>query len=131
RVKEVALGWPLPEGITDEQLEKMLYPPIQSLTKNSDKQDKTIEWADIHNELKRKGVTLMLLWREYNEQHPQGIGYSQFCQLYRKWSIHLDVWMRQTHKAGEKLFVDYAGQTIPVVYDNQTGELKEAQIFVA
>lgn len=131
RAKKANLIWPLPDNLTDEQLEKSLYPSSQKVVKNADKQPGIIKWPDIHQELKRKGVTLMLLWREYKEQHPQGLGYSQFCLLYRQWSQHLDVWMRQPHKAGEKLFVDYAGQTMPVVHNNETGEIKDAQIFVA
>ncbi len=131
RVKKAALSWPLPNDITDEQLETILYPPIKSNVGNSDKQSQPIEWTDIHQELKRKGVTLMILWHEYKEQYPQGLGYSQFCKRYREWSERLDVWMRQVHKAGEKLFVDYAGQTMPVIHNNETGEIKDAQIFVA
>lgn len=131
RAKKANLSWPLSNDLTDEQLEKSLYPSSQKVVKNADKQPGIIKWDDIHKELKRKGVTLMLLWGEYKEQHPQGLGYSQFCNLYRGWSKHLDVWMRQPHKAGEKLFVDYAGHTMPVVHNNETGEIKDAQIFVA
>jgi transposase len=79
--------------------------------------------------LKRKGVTLSLLWVEYRQAHPDGYGYSQFCQNYRAWAKRLKPSMRQTHRAGEKLFVDYAGQTVPVV-EPQTGEIRQAQIFV-
>jgi transposase len=131
RAQKANLGWPLPDDLTDEQLEKNLYPSSQKVIKNPDKQPEIIKWEDIHQELKRKSVTLMLLWHEYKNQHPQGLGYSQFCNLYRQWAKHLDVWMRQIHKAGEKMFVDYAGQTMPVVYDNETGEIKDAQVFVA
>ncbi len=84
----------------------------------------------VHQELKRKGVTLFLLWQEYREAHPEGYQYSWFCDHYRAWQGKLDVVMRQDHRAGEKLFVDYAGQTMPVV-DRDTGEIREAQIFVA
>ena len=88
------------------------------------------DWAEIHKELKRKGVTLFLLWQEYKEVHPAGYQYSRFCDLYRAWAGTVDLPMRQNHKAGEKLFVDYAGQTMPVV-DPKSGEIREAQIFVA
>jgi transposase len=72
----------------------------------------------------------MLLWQEYKEIHPHGYQYSQFCHRYRQWAAKIDPVMRQEHRAGEKLFVDYAGQTIPV-YDLHTNQMREAQIFVA
>ena len=81
-------------------------------------------------ELKRKGVTLFLLWEEYKSTHPNGFQYSWFCQHYRAYAGKLDLVMRQTHRAGETMFVNYAGQTVPVV-NRDTGELREAQIFVA
>jgi transposase len=84
----------------------------------------------VHRELRRKGVTLALLWEEYQAVHPDGLQYSWFCDRYRAWAARLDVVMRQEHRAGEKLFVDYAGQTVPVI-DRATGEVREAQIFVA
>ena len=87
-------------------------------------------WPALHRELKKKGVTLSLLWEEYRAVHPEGYGYSRFCDLYRAWKRQLKPTMRQTHLAGEKLFVDYAGATIEVI-DPQTGEVREAQIFVA
>ena len=87
-------------------------------------------WPVIHHELKRKGVTLFLLWQEYREQCPLGYQYSWFCDRYRQWLGKLDLVMRQDHRAGEKLFVDYAGQTVPIV-DPHTGEIHDAQIFVA
>lgn len=128
RAKEVGLSWPLSCELTDEQLEIRLYPPVQKI---DNEQRGEIDWAYIHKELRRKHVTLMLLWNEYKAQYPQGIKYSQFCNLYREWCNTLDVWMRQPHKAGERLFVDYAGQTVPVVVNHQTGEVGEAEIFVA
>ena len=89
------------------------------------------QWSEIHQELHRKGVTLMLLWQEYKEQHPRtGYQYSQFANRYRDWLGTLDVVMRQSHTAGEKLFVDYAGQTVDIV-ERETGEIHAAQIFVA
>lgn len=128
RSKAANLEWPLPTDLSDEQLELSLYPPAQKITLE---QRGVIDCAYIHKELKRKHVTLRLLWNEYKEQYPQGIRYSQFCDTYRQWCATLDVWMRQPHKAGERLFVDYAGQTMPVVTDPSTGEMGEAQIFVA
>ena len=83
-----------------------------------------------HAERRHKNVTLALLWHEYKAEHPEGLQYSQFCERYRAWRQRLDVVMRQTHRAGEKLFVDYAGQSVSVV-ERTTGELRKAQIFVA
>ena len=88
------------------------------------------DWATVHHELKRKGVTLFLLWQEYKAATPDGLQYSWFCQAYRAWASKLDLVMRQTHRAGEKLFVDYAGQSIPIV-NRHSGEVHEAVIFVA
>jgi transposase len=79
--------------------------------------------------MRRPGVTLMLLWQEYRANHPQGFAYSWFCEHYRAWVGRLDLVMRQEHRAGEKLFVDYAGPTVPII-DRDTGELRPASIFV-
>ena len=126
RAHQAGLRWPLPEGLSDSELERLLF----SSSSISAAKRPLPDWSEVHQELKRKGVTLFLLWQEYKATFPQGYQYSQFCDLYRNWRGTLDVCMRQDHKAGEKLFVDYCGQTIPVV-DPATGELKEAQIFVA
>ncbi|KAI3479615.1 hypothetical protein L1887_58342 [Cichorium endivia] len=88
------------------------------------------DWSWAHAELRCPGVTLALLWQEYRLAHPQGFQYSWFCEHYRLWAAKVDVVMRQEHRAGEKLFVDYAGQTAPII-DRQTGEIRQAQIFVA
>lgn len=120
------LGWPLPPWLDDSRLEQLLFPPppppdlIRPLP----------DWVELHLELRKKGVTLALLWEEYKAINPEGYQYSQFCELYRRWRGKLSLWMRQDHKAGEKLFVDYAGQTVGVA-DPHTGEVREAQIFVA
>lgn len=128
RFTDSKLGWPLPEEVDDEALEHKLYPPAQKITPIERGE---IDWVVVHQELRRKNVTLMLLWNEYREQHPQGLRYSQFCNLYHIWGNRLNVWMRQIHKAGEKLFVDYAGMTMPIMVDVDTGEIHKAQIFVA
>ncbi|MCP4549306.1 MAG: IS21 family transposase [bacterium] len=121
------LSWPLPEGLSDGELEALLFPPPVS----ADNAPRPLpDWKALHKELKRKGVTLFLLWEEYKAVHPEGYEYSRFCDLYRQWAGKLPVWMRQEHKAGEKLFVDYAGMTMPVT-NQQTGEVRQAQIFVA
>jgi transposase len=126
RAKAAGLSWPLPEGMTREELGTRMYPEKGSAARQIPPPD----WQKIHKELNRKGVTLSLLWIEYRQEHPDGYGYSQFCQHYRTWKQHLNPIMRQKHKAGQKLYVDYAGQTMAIV-DAQTGEIQEAQIFVA
>jgi transposase len=90
----------------------------------------TLDIAPARVSTRRKSVTLTLLWHEYKAAHPEGFQYSWFCDQYRAWSARLDVVMRQAHRAGEKLFVDYAGQTVEVV-DRHSGEIRTAQIFVA
>lgn len=121
------LSWPLPEGLSAEQLDELLFPQRAPASGRSIPPP---DWAAVHKELRRKSVTLSLLWVEYRQEHPEGYGYSQFCQHYRQWARQLKPMMRQKHRAGEKLFIDYAGQTVPVVAP-QTGEIRAAQIFVA
>ncbi len=125
RAKFTQLSWPLPEELDDDALEQLLYPPNKRL---SVIERGEVDWAYIHKEYKRKGVTLQLLWLEYKENNPQGYRYAQFCNLYRDYIGQFDLWMRQTHKAGDKLFIDYAGFTITV--NSKDGQF-EAQIFVA
>lgn len=88
------------------------------------------DFKAIHSELKKKGVTLKLLWQEYQEAYPEVYQYSQFCELYRRWKQKLRVTLRQTHLAGDKLFVDYAGQTVEIK-NPKTGKARSCQIFVA
>lgn len=120
------------EQLDDVQLSDLLFP-----TPDSEGKDRASQrfcepdFAYIHSELKRKGVTRFLLWEEYKAAHPEnGYSYTQFCFRYREWRKSLNLTMRQTHRAGEKMFVDYAGQTIPII-NAATGEVKEAQVFVA
>jgi transposase len=127
RAAEAGLSWPIPAALDEAALERRLFPPPPVLP---GRERGIPDWSVIHTERQRKGVTLFLLWQEYRELHPQGYQYSWFCEHYRSWQRQLDVVMRQDHRAGEKLFVDYAGQTVPVV-DRQTGEIRQAQIFVA
>jgi transposase len=109
----------------DSRLEELLYPvPVSRASEPA-----TPDWVVVHTELKRKGVTLQLLWEEYKERHAYGWQYSWFCGHYQEYAKKLNPSMRQAHKAGEKLFVDYAGQTVPIV-DRETGEAHAAQIFV-
>jgi transposase len=127
RARRAGLGWPLPEGLTDEALEVRLYPPPTMAAK--DRRPRP-DWAAIHRELRRPGVTLQLLWEEHRAAYPDGYGYSRFCELYRAWEARLSPTMRQSHVAGERLFVDYAGTTLEVI-DASTGEVMTAQLFVA
>jgi len=127
RAEAAGLKWPLPEDLDDNQLYELLYPRTSHV---NPKAAYLPDWQKIHLELRKKGVTIRLLWMEYLEQHPQGYGYSQFCQLYRDWCGKIQPTMRLNHKAGEKMFVDYAGQTVPVI-EPKTGESREAEIFVA
>ena len=121
------MSWPLPEDLSDEALERRLYPPPPVATKDRRPQP---DWAAIHRELRRQGVTLQLLWEEHRAAHPDGYGYSRFCELYRAWEGRLSPTMRQAHVAGERLFVDYAGTTLEVI-DGATGEVHDCQLFVA
>lgn len=129
RAKEANLGWPLPEGISDAELERRLFakppaPPAETRP--------VPEWNYVHRELRRPGVTLMLLWMEYKEAHPeQGYAYSQFCVHYRAWQRHLDLVMRQEHRAGEKLFVDFPGQRLPIYDRHSDAVAMQAELFVA
>jgi transposase len=126
RAVDAGLSWPLPPELDDGALEQRLFPPPPP----ADTPRPPPDWAWVHQELKRKGVTLFLLWSEYRQQHPDGYQYSWFCQHYRAWRGRRDLVMRQDHRAGEKLFIDYAGQTVGIV-DAATGEIRQAQIFVA
>jgi transposase len=112
RAAEAGLSWPIPAALDEAALERRLFPPPPVLP---GRERGIPDWSVIHTERQRKGVTLFLLWQEYRELHPQGYQYSWFCEHYRSWQRQLDVVMRQDHRAGEKLFVDYAGQTVPVV----------------
>ncbi len=127
RAEQAGLCWAKVETMDEEALERLLYPPC--LVGQTPKR-RMPEWSETHIEMRKKGVTLLLLWQEYLDRWPDGYGYSQFCHLYRTWRKHLNVSMRQHHRAGEKLFVDYCGPTVPIV-DRKTGEERQAQIFVA
>jgi len=127
RAEVAGLKWPLPEELDDAALERLLYPTPRSSRAARPAPD----FRRVYRELKRKGVTLELLWQEYKASHPEeGYQYSAFCAGYRRWRGKLDVVMRQEHRAGERLYVDYAGQTMEVI-DPKTGEVTEHVIFVA
>jgi len=127
RFEEAGLVWPAAATLDDASLERKLFPPAPAALTT---QRAVPDWSHVHRELRGKSVTLTLLWHEYKSAHPEGYQYSWFCDQYRAWAGKLDVVMRHEHRAGEKLFVDYAGQTAEVV-DRRTGEIRQAQIFVA
>ncbi len=125
RAREAGLGWPLPPTLDEAALLGRLYPRTSV--------SPTVPWpdyAEVHRELSRRGVTRELLWHEYKSAHPDGLQYTAFCNHYRHWLATQEVVLRQVHVPGDKLFVDYAGQTMPVV-DRLTGEVRHAQLFVA
>jgi transposase len=127
RAQKAAIPGPLPPEWDDATLENRLFPPTPRISPEKG-QMPPMEY--LHQERKKKGVTLQLLWHEYKQGNPEGYQYSQFCEIYRQWAEKLDVCLRQEYRAGEKLFVDYAGQTIPIP-DSQTGGAREAYLFVA
>jgi transposase len=127
RAEKAMLTWPLSEDLDETSLEGLLFPPPGQIPP----QKRHMPPFDyLHVELKRKRVTLQLLWHEYRETDPEGYQHTRFCQLYRQWEKTLDVSLRQDYKAGEKLFVDYAGDTIPI-HDPHTGQITPAYLFVA
>jgi transposase len=126
RAQKTGVPWPLPPEWDDAALENQLFPPL-SLISPEKRQMPPME--SLHQERKKKGVTLQLLWHEYKEGNPEGYQYSQFCELYRKWLDKLDVCLRQEYRAGEKLFVDYAGQTLPL-NDPFTGQTRQAYLRI-
>lgn len=128
KAEELGLDWPTIEQLDDQQLAAQFYPESDTRQFNRFQMP---DWVAMHQELKRKGVTKLLLWEEYCQQYPNRCySYSQYCTRYQDWLKKQKRSMRQTHKAGEKLFVDYAGQTVPIVCQT-TGEIRTAQIFVA
>ena len=127
RARRAGLVWPLDPALDEAALEALLFPPVSAPAGGYVGPD----FAHIHQELKRKGVTLQLLWEEYVAPHPEGAyRFSQFCFHYGRFREGLKRSMRQVHRAGEKLFLDYSGQTVPVI-NAATGEIRPAQIFVA
>ena len=128
RAEAAGLAWPLPEGISDAELTERLLQPANS-PPSSDPAKPLPDWHAVHEQLRRKGVTLQLLWQEYHQAHPDGYRRSQFCQLYRDWAKTLDPVLRQVHAPGQKLFVDWAGLKVPIHHAD--GTVSEASLFVA
>ena len=126
RLKVAQLGWPLPPELdSDAALERALFRDTVAAVRTRPLPD----WALVCTELRRKHVTKALLWQEYREQHADGVGYSQFCEYYARWLQGVSVVMRQEHRAGEKMFVDFSGDGIMIVL--LTGEVLKAKLFVA
>jgi transposase len=125
RAREAGVGWPLPPELDEAALQERLYRRVVPLSRTPQP-----DFARLHAELARRGVTRLLLWEEYKVEYPDGWQYSVFCEQYRRWRARQELVLRQAHIPGDKLFVDYAGQTVPIT-DRHTGEVREAQIFVA
>ncbi len=128
RAQALQLAWPLPPELDDSRLARLFYPDADT---RSGSRHQIPDWPTIHQELKRKGMTKQLLWEEYAQHYPNRCySYSQFCDRYNHWRAVQKRSMRQSHKAGEKCFVDYCGPTVPIVCAD-TGEIRQAQVFVA
>jgi transposase len=127
RAEAAAVSWPLPSALDEAALEKKLFPLPPPSSAGARPQP---DYAAIHQELRRPNMTLQLLWEEYKQAYPTGYSYSRFSELYHAWSRRLDLVLRQDHRAGEKMFVDHAGQRVPVT-DRLTGETRDAYVFVA
>lgn len=124
RFAESNLSWPDAQQLPDDALERRLF-----CERSPSSRRVTLDFEYIHQELKRPGVTLQLLWEEYCKEHPDGYSYSQFCNHYRIWKKKLKTWMRQHHVGGEKVFADYSGKK-PVIVDLLTGEVRQMELFV-
>ncbi len=125
RAQRAGLGWPLPAELDDTALEARLFQAPAPAAGRA-----VPDYSSVHQELKRVGVTLHLLWEEYRQVHPEGYGYSQYCELYRRWARKLKPSMRQQHRAGEKTFMDFSGKR-PQLIDGKTGEEVPVELFVA
>ena len=128
RARRAGLGWALPAAVDDDEaVERLLFPTAPAVAPAERPEP---DWGWVHRELRRKHVTRMLLWEEYRAAAPAGLAYSQFCNRYRDWAKTLPVTMRQEHRAGERLFVDFSGDGLELV-EEQTGQVIVAKLFVA
>lgn len=128
RAAAAGLTWPSLGDLSDDTLENRLF--ARAGVKPGQRRLPEPNWAQLAQDLKKPGVTLMILWEEYRAVHPAGYGYSRFCELFRSFERRLSPTMRQEHVAGDKVFVDYSGKKLAIV-DPVTGEVREAEIFVA
>jgi len=119
-------SWAQVEALGEEELEARLFPSAKAAAARPEP-----DWQEVRQEMTKKGVTLSLLWQEYREENPDGYGYSRYCELYRAWKKRHDLSMRQEHKAGEKLFVDFSGLTVPIWTPERDEMAFEAEIFVS
>jgi transposase len=128
RFNLAGLKWPLTAAISEEDLYQKLFPEKQELEISPSKP--IPDWKKVYDELRgHKYLTLQLIWKEYKERYPHGYGYSQFCYRYREWQTLLDITLRQSYKGGEKMFVDYVGQTVRIK-SPLNGEFRDAHVFV-
>src|SRR3989442_11912579 len=127
RASQAGLRWPLPDPLDEDGLRDLLFAsqkPPAGAKRNLPPME------DVHRQLRRKGLTLQLLWEEYRSEHPDGYAYTQFCEYYRRFCAQIEPALRQPHTAGERMFVDWAGLTIPLI-DPQSGQSRPAHLFVA
>ena len=127
RAKQAGMSWPLEKDLSEEQVFQRLFPENPAPPENTRPEP---DWEVVKQELKRKGVTLKLLWLEYQEQHPEGYKYTQYCVKYREWAKRQQVRGRFLHRGGEVMEVDYAGVKMTIT-DPQSGETSQAAVFVA
>ena len=133
RAENASLIWPLPENITQEELWERLLGGAHQGAEETPKPSSARplpDWTKVHEELRRKGVTLQLLWQEYRQAYPDGYGRSRFCQLYQQWADTVDPVLRQHHAPGDKMFVDWAGHKVPI-HNPGDGSIGEASVFIA
>jgi transposase len=127
RARLAGVGWPIPKGVSEDELLQKLFPD----TKRSNISNRPLpDWEKVRQELKKKGVTLKLLWIEYRDSHPDGYSYTQFCEYFRRWAKTQSPTGRFPHNGGEVMEVDYAGMTV-IIVNPETGETRQAPVFVA
>ena len=126
RFQMTGLSWPLPATMSEAEIERRLYRRPGDPEANP---ERVPDWAAVQREFRHKHVTLRLLWEEYKAESPDGFQYSWYCERFREWRKRVDIVMRQEHKLGEKVFLDWAGDTIPLT-DRETGEVRPCYLFV-
>ena len=124
RLENAGLAWAELLALSEADLERRLFKKAEAPRRRPEP-----DAAHLHAELRRRGVTLQLLWEEYKREHPDGLGYTQFCERYHAFNKSLKVYLRQSHVGGERAYVDYSGFR-PAVVDLETGEVRQVEIFV-